>query len=238
MRFLRLPLAVAAISLIALAVMLPSRSLTAAAASGTWSGQYFNNKTLTGAPVLTRDDGPTLDFTWAASAGAGVNPDNFSVRWQKTDTYTASTYRFTVIADDGIRVWVDATIVLDAWIDQAPTTYIVTAPIAAGSHTVKVEFYDAFEGARAKVSIVDAGAPVAGWAAEYYANKTLSGSPALTRTDPDVAFDWGNGSPGAGIPVDNFSARWTRALTFQDGVYQFTTNSDDGTRVFVDGTKG
>ena len=138
MRSLRILGAIAAISLIALSVMLPARAPSASAAAGTWTGQYFNNKTVTGTPVLTRDDGATLDFTWAGSAGAGVNPDNFSVRWQKTDTYAASTYRFTVIADDGIRVWVDSTLILDQWIDQAPTTYTVNTAISAGPHTVKV----------------------------------------------------------------------------------------------------
>jgi glucose/arabinose dehydrogenase len=206
-----------------------------AGGNGTWNAQYFNNQALTGSPVLTRDDGATLDFTWAGSPGPGVNPDNFSVRWQKTGVYTASTYRFTAIADDGMRIWVDTTLVLDAWIDQAPTTYTFTTPITAGSHTVKVEFYDAAEGARAKVTIADAGLPTTGWAAQYFANKTLTGTPALTRTDPDIAFDWGNGSPGAAIPNDNWSARWTQTVNFQDGVYQFSTNSDDGARVFVDG---
>ena len=65
---------------------------------------------------------------------------------------------------------------------------------------------------------------------------TLSGSPTFTRNDGDtIDFQWNTGSPGGGVPADAFSARWTRTITFNEGVYQFSTNSDDGSRVFVDG---
>jgi hypothetical protein len=85
----------------------------ASAANGSWTGEYFNNTTLSGAAVLTRNDGsnptpspnPSLDKFWDLSPGPGVNADNFSVRWQRTDTYTAATYRFTIITDDGMRLY-------------------------------------------------------------------------------------------------------------------------------------
>jgi hypothetical protein len=46
-----------------------------------------------------------------------------------------------------------------------------------------------------------------GWWADYYANRSLSGSPVLSRYDDDIDFDWGEGSPGSDVPADNFSAR-------------------------------
>jgi beta-glucosidase len=71
---------------------------------------------------------------------------------------------------------------------------------------------------------------------EYFANKTLSGTPALTRDDPDIDFDWVLGSPGAGIPVDGFSARWTGTVTAPaTAAYVFSATSDDGSRVYLDG---
>ena len=76
----------------------------AAAASGAWTGDFYNNKTLSNPKVITVTDPanallgatPTLDKYWTGSPGAGVNADNFSVRWQRTDTFAAGTYRFTV----------------------------------------------------------------------------------------------------------------------------------------------
>jgi hypothetical protein len=72
-----------------------------------------------------------------------------------------------------------------------------------------------------------------GWYAEYFANASLSGAPALTRYDDTLHFEWGAGSPGSGIPDDNFSARWTHDDWFEGGVYRFSYRSDDGVRIWV-----
>ncbi|MCL4826494.1 MAG: hypothetical protein KJZ95_03950 [Caldilinea sp.] len=71
---------------------------------------------------------------------------------------------------------------------------------------------------------------------EYFSNASLSGSPTLIRCDPTIWFDWGDWSPGPGLPSDNFSTRWTAQLTFPvNGNYTFRTTTDDGVRVYVDG---
>jgi hypothetical protein len=63
----------------------------------------------------------------------------------------------------------------------------------------------------------------------------LSGSPALTR-DEAVNFDWGEAAPAPGVAPDFFSARWTGALEAPvTGSYTFSTVSDDGVRLWIDG---
>jgi len=87
-------------------------------------------------------------------------------------------------------------------------------------------------------SLTPAGAAAGehGLRAEYFANRDLSGTPALTRIDPEVSFDWGVGSPGAEIPIDNFSARWTGKLVAPvSGTYALGATADDGVRVYLDG---
>jgi beta-glucosidase len=75
-----------------------------------------------------------------------------------------------------------------------------------------------------------------GLKAEYFANKNLQGPPVLTRIDPEVNFDWGTGSPGKGVPVDEFSARWTGKLVpAVSGKYRFGAIADDGARIYLDG---
>src|SRR5689334_22522566 len=75
-----------------------------------------------------------------------------------------------------------------------------------------------------------------GLKAEYFANKTLSGAPIVTRLDPDVNFDWGLLSPAPSIPVDDFSARWTgKLIATVSGKYRFGAIVDDGVRVYLDG---
>ena len=65
-------------------------------------------------------------------------------------TYAAGTYRFTVTGDDGIRVFVDGTQVIDGWYYQSPTTYTADVPLSEGSHTVVVEYFEFSGGAVAK----------------------------------------------------------------------------------------
>lgn len=48
-----------------------------------------------------------------------------------------------------------------------------------------------------------------------------------------IDFHWGYGSPGAGIPGDGFSARWTRTVPFESGLYRFAASTDDGVRLWV-----
>lgn len=72
------------------------------------------------------------------------------------------------------------------------------------------------------------------WRGEYYSNPNLNGTPVLVRNDVVVSFNWGGGAPAAGLPTDNFSARWTRTLNFPSGIYRFALTIDDGVRVWVD----
>ncbi len=69
----------------------------------------------------------------------------------------------------------------------------------------------------------------------YFANNRLSGTPVLQRTEA-INFNWGQSSPGAGVPADNFSVRWVGQLeALAAGTYQLQTLSDDGVRVWIDG---
>jgi hypothetical protein len=70
--------------------------------------------------------------------------------------------------------------------------------------------------------------------AEYFNNTTLSGAPALTRIDQTVDFTWLNGSPGAGIGSDGFSARWYGYVQpLETETYTFETQTNDGVRLWV-----
>ncbi|MCL4551441.1 MAG: glycoside hydrolase family 3 C-terminal domain-containing protein, partial [Bacteroidetes bacterium] len=75
-----------------------------------------------------------------------------------------------------------------------------------------------------------------GLAGNYFNNKELSGSPALTRVDKQINFWWGGGSPAKEIGEDNFSVRWTGVIKAPaTGKFTLSTSSDDGVRLYIDG---
>ena len=198
--------------------------------SSGYSGQYFDNKTLTGTPKLTRTDA-AINFNWGTGSPSSLIPvDNFSVRWTKTETFVAGTYKFSMTGDDGVRLYIDNVLVIDKWIDQPATTYTITKTLSAGSHTIKMEYYESGGGAVAKLSYKQ----IVPYSGQYFDNKTLTGTPKLTRNDTTINFNWGSGSPNALIPPDNFSARWTKTETFVAGTYKFSMTGDDGVRLYID----
>ena len=76
--------------------------------TGSWQGQYWDNATLTGTPVLTRTDA-AINFGWAATEAAGLalHGGEDSARWTQSINFDAADYTFTATGDDGIRVKVD-----------------------------------------------------------------------------------------------------------------------------------
>ena len=72
----------------------------------------------------------------------------------------------------------------------------------------------------------------------YYNNRWLSGTPALTRVDPSISFDWGGASALTAITPtarDYISISWTGYLRINDssGTYTFTVTASDGARLYV-----
>ena len=115
------------------------RSGTAAS----WTGKYYNVQDLSGDPVLTRQDG-SIGFDWGSgSPDTSINSDGFSVSWTASVTFETGTYRFTAVADDGVRVYLDDTLVLEDWNVHPATTTVQDTEVTEGTHTVKVEYFEA-----------------------------------------------------------------------------------------------
>jgi hypothetical protein len=71
------------------------------------------------------------------------------------------------------------------------------------------------------------------WFGQFWQNQNLSGEPVLTRWDRTIDFRWWGGSPDPRLDGDNFSARWTRNVSFAAGNYRFNATMDDGMRVWI-----
>jgi hypothetical protein len=209
-----------------------------ACAVGQYRAEYYSNRTLIGTPTFARCEDAPLNYDWGTGGpGNGVPNDSFSARWTGRFTFSAGTYTFIARTDDGMRVWIDNTLIIDEWRDQAAMEYRVNRTLTAGEHDIRVEYYDAVAGAIAQLRWEAGACAVGQYRAEYFSNRNLTGAPTFVRCeDTPLNHDWGTGGPGNGVPNDSFSARWTGRFTFSAGIYTFIARTDDGMRVWVDNT--
>ena len=129
---------------------------------------------------------------------------------------------------NGVAVggWTNATLTLGSVTTNDSGSYVVVATNVAGTAT-----------STAAVLTVNAvaGATGTGLRGDYYngiAFDTLVG----TRTDATVNFNWGGGSPFAGVGADNFTVRWSGEVEAPvTGSYVFSTTGDDGMRLKLNG---
>ena len=104
-------------------------------------GEYFDNTTLSGAPVLTRID-PTVNFDFLTAEDARFR-ENFSVRWSGYfQVPRDGTYYMSVYSDDGARLYVDGKEVLNNWSDHPPEVRETPMRLRAGHwYPVRFEYY-------------------------------------------------------------------------------------------------
>lgn len=218
-----------------------------------WTAQYYNNQSLSGSPsAILSESNPS--HNWGNSSPvSNVSRDNFSVRWTSLQYLNAGRYRVAVRADDGVRVFVNGSAVINEWHGATGQTYVADINLGTGQHNFMVEYYentgDAF--IDYSLSLIASAAPPTStpiisqppiinlpgnWLATYYNSRNLTGTPAAILSDNGPNYDWGLGSPVASVANDNFSARWTSTQTLSAGTYRITARADDGIRVYVNGS--
>jgi hypothetical protein len=110
-----------------------------------------------------------------------------------------------------------------------------------GTYTIRLSAFDGQATASDDLSVtVEAPAGSGTGLLAQYFNDAGSGvyftALVLTRTDATVDFDWASGAPDPAVQADNFSVRWSGEVKAPvTGTYTFTTTSDDGVRLYVNG---
>ncbi|MGQ0650427.1 MAG: glycoside hydrolase family 3 N-terminal domain-containing protein [Gemmatimonadaceae bacterium] len=86
------------------------------------------------------------------------------------------------------------------------------------------------------LTAVPATALGAGLAATYFDNITLTGPPAVSRTDRTIDFNWPFAAPDSSLRFGWDAARWTGTLTAPaTATVQLGVDSNDGARLYLDG---
>jgi beta-galactosidase len=123
------------------------------------TGVYFNNNRLIGSDLIRYDS--NLSFDWGSGAPAGIQADGWSARFtgailaDKSEEYT-----FYALADDGVRVFVNGSLVIDDWNNGASGERSGKITLEAGKrYTITVEYFDNVGNASLNVSWSSAGTP-------------------------------------------------------------------------------
>ncbi|HUA58245.1 MAG TPA: Ig-like domain-containing protein [Verrucomicrobiae bacterium] len=113
-----------------------------------YSGQNFNTF------VFMRTD-TAINFDWSGTGPQGpiaLGPDHYSVRWLGNFQFQAATYQFIVNTDDGDVLYVDGQVVYSNWIDHGAVPVTVNVPLTAGTHTIRLDYYQDEGSAMAQLS--------------------------------------------------------------------------------------
>jgi RHS repeat-associated protein len=115
----------------------------------------------------------------------------------------------------------------------------VSADLATGNVTTSANSHSSSALGGSMGISLDYNSPVrsrAGLVGKYYNNQTFNGSPALTRVDQNIDFDWSTGSPSTTtVNNDDFSVRWEGYFVAPaTGNFYFGGTHDDTYKVYVD----
>ncbi len=206
-------------------------------AAGEFRAEYFAGTDLAGDPLLVRCE-PEINNTWGLGGpGAPVPVDNFSVRWTANVSFSAGQWTFTTVSDDGIRLFIDSTPVIDNWTDHDLTTNTATTTLAGGTYALVLEYYERADAATAQLSWAPIGMPLAPTNVVGTSGAT-TGSVNLSWTAP--ANDGGSPitgyeiqkSPATGAPV------WTAAATVGECHEHHGDGSDSERQLHLPGAGG
>ena len=123
-------------------------------------GEYFANNSFTGAPALVRTDAQ-VNFGWTLNSPArGIPFDWYSVRWTgQLTTPPGGVRRLGVEGNDGFRLWLGDSLIIDNWKKQSYSTALRTVNLQPNrSYDVRLEYFESTGNARIKL-IWDAGVP-------------------------------------------------------------------------------
>lgn len=159
--------------------------------------EYYNGTNFQ--TLLLRRQETAINNTWGGSSPSSEVPaDGFSARWTGAVIPPATgSYTFQTRTDDGVRLWVNDTLVIDRWVDQGSTAYTATVNLTSGvPATIKMEYYENGGDAVAQLE----------WSGPGFSTKTVT---------EWSSYQWSvaSGSLPAGVSLDSSTGLISGTLT-------------------------
>jgi len=189
-----------------------------------------------------------INYDWRLSSPDPryVNSNNFAARYRGKVQFDQGEYLFSSEELDGIRVYLDdnSTPIIDQWEgNPSPTGFAYYTFEHAGEHIVTVEYYEVRRKAAISLTWTKICDPAPDeFCVNYFNNKTLAGAPVVSATEAvqKLATGYGidklwTGSPTDGVNANRFSVLWEGNMEFENREYLFTSEANDGMKLFIDG---
>lgn len=93
-----------------------------------------------------------LDYMWYRPTVARIPRERWALDATTTVTLADGVYTLRTISDDGIRVWVDGTLVIDNWTSHE--SVVNNVPLAPGPHDIRVHYWQGGGWTELRVEIV------------------------------------------------------------------------------------
>lgn len=206
------------------------------------TGQYFHNSDFTG---LSQTRTEAVAFNWGNGAPvAGVDADTFSVRWTgQIAAQFSELYSFSVLSDEGARVWVDGQLLVNDWTSHLRRFGSGTIALEAGQrYDIRIDYFEGTGAAQIALYWSSASQPFALVpASQLYESPagilgaySDSSGGRFSRIDSTVGFNWGLAAPDPSLNSDGFKVTWTGQVRADfSEQYHFSTISDDGVRLWI-----
>ena len=155
---------------------------------------------------------PGMDLSWSAGLNATIHYVYFGADREEVANGTNPATAVATTFDPGLL--------------QNGTTYYWRVDEFSGAELVTGDIW----------SFTTLPTSSGGLQAEYFSDVTdLTGTPLVTRVDPQIDFNWNQDVPAPTINREMFSVRWIGEIEIPvTDTYTFTTRSNDGSRIYVD----
>jgi hypothetical protein len=160
------------------------------ATPGGLTARYYDNVWFLNSPAVSRVDA-TINFQWGTGALTTFGVDYVSVRWEgKLRSAFSEATTIYALADDGVRVWIDRRLVIDAWSTCCNESFAVVSLVANHLHDIIVEYQELRGEARMELRWSSASMP-----------KAIIPSSALYSVAPISGSPFTNVAIGSGEPI-------------------------------------